>query len=1150
MMHRAIRLLVLSALLFGSVKMARAQRELKDIPSPDPEAERQTLVVADGFEINLFAADPQIVKPIQMNFDAAGRLWVACSELYPHIAPGQEAHDRVIVLEDADGDGRADKSTVFAEGLLIPTGIEPGDGGAYVGNSTELLHLKDTDGDGRADQRRVVLSGFGTEDTHHILHTLRWGYDGQLYFNQSIYIHSHVETPWGVRRLGGSGTWRFRPESMQLEVFTRGLCNPWGHHYDQWGQSFGTDGAGGEGINYLFPGTVMFTTPGAKRIVPGLNPGSPKHCGLEVVSGRHFPDEWQENLITNDFRAHRVCRFILSENGSGYSSQELPELVKTTHVGFRPVDVKMGPDGAIYIADWYNPIIQHGEVDFRDERRDHAHGRIWRITAKGRPTLPRPKLVAASTPELLEQLKSPEAWTRHFAKRVLKERGPEILAPLRAWMASLPQDASQEQPRLEGLWLLGAFDQTDPPALESLLASSDHRIRAAAVRIASHQAGRLPRVWEYLATGVADRHPRVRLESVRALSALPEPRAVELAMRALDHPVDRFLDFALWQTARDLESVWLPALVAGQFDFGGNSTHLVFALDAIDSPAVVAPLMQSLQSGRIAAADQDRALNLLARVGGDAELGQVFQYLTNPAAPADIDRATLLDSLVSATTQRKLRPAGDLTLIVPLLESGDEATRAAAARAAGAWQVESARDSLVALASHPDTSVSLRQAALDGISKLGGFGSIAVLRKLAAAEHPLNLRRQAVIALSSLDIPAATQLAAEVLSCDPQGDPEACVPLYSALLAHKEGPARLARALAERKLSPDVAKIGLRAARVGARENADLVTALQSAGGLSGGPRTLTPDELAEFVRKVQQQGDPHRGQLVYRRQEQACQKCHAIAGHGGRVGPDLVSIGASAQIDYLIESILDPNKAVKENYHSTVLSTTDGLIVTGMIVRETDTEVVLRNGDDLEQSIAKRDIDQRTQGGSLMPAGLADQLTESELLDLARFLSELGKVGPFAVGRENVVRRWQTLEPTPELIKLIARRGIEVVLQPQDALHWLPAYSLVSGALPMSELRPIENRRSAGTVAVVRCQLEVTQPGPVTLSLNSIAGLTLYVGTRTVDLHATQLSLDLTAGLHDLTLVIDLASRSEDLRLELPASSDAVAQAQWVGGK
>ncbi len=247
---------------------ALAQRDLKDIPIPDPELERKSFQVAEGFEVNLFAGDPKIAKPIQMNFDPQGRLWIASSEIYPHIKPGQKANDKILILEDTDGDGQSDKTTVFAEGLLIPTAVVPGDGGVYVGNSTELLHFSDTDGDGKADRKRIVLSGFGTEDTHHIVHTLRWGPGGMLYFNQSIYIHSHIETPYGVRRLNAGGIWQFRPETMELGVYMRGLVNPWGHQFDRWGQSFATDGAGGHGINYVLPGAYYQTAIGATASCP------------------------------------------------------------------------------------------------------------------------------------------------------------------------------------------------------------------------------------------------------------------------------------------------------------------------------------------------------------------------------------------------------------------------------------------------------------------------------------------------------------------------------------------------------------------------------------------------------------------------------------------------------------------------------------------------------------------------------------------------------------------------------------------------------------------------------------------------------------------------------------------------------------------
>ena len=442
------------AFVLTLVSTSYAQRNLTEIPDSNPDVELKTFILPDGFTANLYASDPQLAKPIQMNFDAKGQLWVASSEVYPHIKPGQPATDKIIVLKDTTGDGKADHRRVFVENLLIPTGVVPGDGGVYVANSTDLIHYRDTNGDGKSDTQRVILSGFGTEDTHHLLHTLRWGPDGALYMNQSIYIHSHVETPSGVKRLLGGGIWRFRPETMELEIFCRGFVNPWGHHFDPWGQSFATDGAYSEGINYVFPGAVFATAPNEPRRLKGLNPGSPKHCGLEILSGRHLPESWRGTMIANDFRGNRVCRFEVTENGSGFASSQVAEVIKSTHVAFRPIDVKMGPDGAIYIADWYNPIIQHGEVDFRDERRDHTHGRIWRITANDRPSLELPDFSGLSVNQLLDQLKAPEDWVRLYAKLELKTRPKEeVVKTISKWLTNLDtSDADYSKLQLEAMW--------------------------------------------------------------------------------------------------------------------------------------------------------------------------------------------------------------------------------------------------------------------------------------------------------------------------------------------------------------------------------------------------------------------------------------------------------------------------------------------------------------------------------------------------------------------------------------------------------------------------------------------------------------------------------------------------------------------------
>ena len=1123
------------------VTPAWAQRDLKDIPNPDPELERKTFILPEGFEVNLFAADPLIAKPIQMNFDSRGRLWIASSSIYPQIQPGQVANDRILVIEDQDGDGVADKTDVFVDGLLIPTGIEPGDGGAYVANSTELVHFKDTDGDGKADDRRVMLSGFGTEDTHHILHTFRWGMDGQLYFNQSIYIHSHLETPHGVRRLNGGGIWQFRPETMELSVLMRGLVNTWGHQQDAWGQSFATDGAGGEGINYVFPGVSFVTAVGVPRIMKGLNPGSPKYCGMEIVGGRHLPDDWQGNIITNDFRGHRVCRFVLSDDGSGYASREQTELIKSTHVAFRPIDVKMGPDGAIYIADWYNPIIQHGEVDFRDPRRDLTRGRIWRVTAKGRPRVAKPKLVEVPTRDLLAALAAPEQFTRHHAKRQLKERGSSVLPELAAWVKQLnPQDPQFEHLRLEGLWSYQSLDVVEPDLLNAVLNSPDPKARAAAVRIVPQWGARLHNPVELLANRIVDEHPRVRLEAVRALAAFPSIQSIELAMLALDRPVDKNIDYALWLTARDLQSVWLPKLQAGELDFGGNVRHLTFVLQAAGSPAVVKPLLTSLQQGQIPADREAGILKLVSALGDADDLGKLFELALSKKSAAH------LALLESAARLRNLKPAGDLGSIAALLDLTDEHVRASAARLAGLWKVEAAREKLLSLLTSSDVSLSkdVRLAASEGLVALGGDASKQTFTQFATQDHPADLRIQAVAALAALDTPAAATLAVDVLSATAgKSDP---VPLFNAFLDQKGGPALLAAALDGQELKADVAKLGIRAIRNSIREEPALTEALSKAGKIKTGAQSLTPEEMQKLVADVSTQGDAARGEALFRRQDLNCFRCHSIGGAGAQIGPDLVSIGASAQIDYIVDSMLNPNKQIKEGYHSLIVVNDQGKIYTGIKVTQTDRDLVLRNAAGEEIPIPLETIEEQANGGSLMPVGLIDSLTRAETLDLVRFLSELGKVGPYSISKARVIRRWQNLIPQPaQTAALKNKPAAELAANPD--LTWLPTYATVGGWLPLSDLKEFPSATSQ--ISVIRADLDVTTPGAVQFQFNAVDGLQLWLDGKPVT-PAVQLKLDLAAGPRQLTIVIDRGTRKQPLRVELQDVAGSAVQVQILNGQ
>src|SRR6185312_2086709 len=279
--------------------------------------------------------------------------------------------------------------------------------------------------------------------------------------------------------------------------------------------------------------------------------------------------------------------------------RQMPDFLTSTDRAFRPVDIKLGPDGAIYIADWYNPIIQHGEVDFRDPRRDHTHGRIWRVTAKGRPLAPKPHIDVASVQDLLALLKSPEAFPREKARLALRERDPkEVMPALPNFVRRIKSsDPDADHERLEALWTCENINTVDEPLLERVLKSDEPRARAAATQVIGHWANQLDDPMKLLEVMVKDPYPRVRLEAVRALAEIPSPRSVIVALRVLDQPMDSFLDYALWLTCNDLEPLWMPEFQSGKLVDWEKPSHLSFALRAVKSPAALKTLIAQLKSG-------------------------------------------------------------------------------------------------------------------------------------------------------------------------------------------------------------------------------------------------------------------------------------------------------------------------------------------------------------------------------------------------------------------------------------------------------------------------------------------------------------------------------------------------------------------------
>lgn len=546
---------------------------------PSVAEELASFTVADGFEVNLFASERDgVVKPTQMSWDEHGRLLVACSPNYPHTLPGVKPADFVVRLEDHDGDGRADAAQRVVENLTMAVGVEPGDGGLYVCDFDRLLHVRDIDGDGRFETTRVLYAGFGIGDTHQLINSIAHGPDGTLWFSQGHHAFSRVETPHGIERLDQAALWRLHPRTLQLEGFfndNKAGHNLWGVAFDDFGQVFHKTGDRVDGY-YSVPGMVRrLKVVDEYHGIGSLFQTNPKTTALDIIGTRALPDELQGCAVLGGYFGNVVELHRFKDDGAGFVTEQRPKLLRSSSKSFRPVDVSVGPDGAIYVADWLNPVIGHYQASYADPLRDRGHGRIWRISAKGRAAVKAPTLAGLKPAALLEQLRSPERWTRYQAKRLLfAAPARDVLAAADAWVARLdPAAADTDRLLLEVSGVYAAHETPRPALLARLLAAPDARIRAYGTRLTGDWAPRLPSAAELLRASIRDAHPRVRLEAVVAASYLLKPEAVEIALQALDAPRDRFIDYALAQSIRSLEAQWRPALTAGKLSFGGNAAH-------------------------------------------------------------------------------------------------------------------------------------------------------------------------------------------------------------------------------------------------------------------------------------------------------------------------------------------------------------------------------------------------------------------------------------------------------------------------------------------------------------------------------------------------------------------------------------------------
>jgi len=653
----------LSIQLFAAGKQLTGQHAPSTSPALAPDESQKKFVVPEGFEVRLFAAEPDVINPVAMTWDERGRLWVLELYEYPLGAPaGQKGRDRIKILEDTDGDGRADKVTIFADGLNLATGLALGNGGVYVGQAPDLLFLRDTNHDDHADTREVLLTGFGLNDRHELLNGFTWGPDGWLYMTHGVFNKSVVKIPEattpGIEM--SAAVARFDPRTRKFEIFADGTSNPWGVDFDRYGNAFVSACV----IDHLF-----HMTPGGIYQRQGGTPANPysyellpsivdhKHymaayCGICIYQGNNFPAEYQGHVFMGNIHQNAINHDRLIPNGSSFKAVAEKDFLTTSDGWFRPISEQVGPDGALWIADWYDkyPCYQNAQAD--PEGVDRERGRIWRVVYVGNekgkkiPTRPDLKMDMSKLgpTQLADLLEHSNIWHRRTAQKVLidffRSRVPKANADyygdptpdaVRLTLFSILNQRGwfdkvfRQQPphtRLAALWGLNNLFSLNGETLQQLSTDQEPSIRVWIARIIG-EGRKVSRdnlsILEKLAN---DSDPSVRLAVATAIRQLVSSSLTVDSDINTNVPIGKILG-ALIKSSADAKDPLLPFMIwmAGEPTFAKNPKGGLQWL--AENGAGTMPL-----SGILAR----KSMRRICDTGEPEKINQAVEFLTTIAA--------------------------------------------------------------------------------------------------------------------------------------------------------------------------------------------------------------------------------------------------------------------------------------------------------------------------------------------------------------------------------------------------------------------------------------------------------------------------------------------------------------------------------------
>ena len=1013
-----------------------SKEELASLMYPEggptaPDKAVAKLNVHPEFNINLAASEPLIEKAISMDWDPQGRLWVAETLEYPNgrtinkndamvalwsvsdpeaVKTGEKenrpAKDRVSWLEDTNGDGVADKRHVFAQGLELVTSMVFYKDGVIVSQAPDILWLRDKDGDGKCnmqDERVVLYTGFGTFDTHAVINNLRWGMDGWIY-SAIGYSAGNPTSADGSKQFGRvtAGIIRFKPDGSAVEQVASGSCNTWGFDFAADGEAFYTTATCGEHfLHVVMPEKILSkgniggvrssaVLPDHQDIKPAVKHTRPAYVQIDwvgaftaaagscVYTGGAWPERFNNAHFCSETTMSLLHVDMIKPKGVTFTATKEPgredtEFIAGTDLWFRPIHTRVGPDGALYLIDFYNQAAIHN--DTRGPKhgarnaavrpdRDHHFGRIWRIQHKEAKQLPKPSF--KTNDDLVKALEHPNGWVRMTAERLLMEKGDrEVVGTLEKLALN---EAKPGTARAHAMWTSYLISQKhNPEVLMAAYTGKDIIPQKAAMQllrnypIAAADAGKFKKLHTAMADKIATAAPRLRLETLMAMSSAEEAKE---------------FNAALWKVYSSLDDAWTESALVSIF--ARDPEGSILAAADLPDPSVAKRTVREL-ANRLASQDDANAV------------ASVLVRLAAKPAKADSVKQAVLEAANRTLKQDAVADwNADLAKAFRSLLKADETVATAALPLIARWDKKAeltpeltpvTKPLLAKLATGQGSEEERAQivSGLLGLRKLNPDIMPAVV-KLLTGDSPVGLKRRVAEAMGNV---SDESIGAELVKIYPAVAFEARDPIFAQIIKRPEWAQMLVTAVQKREVElPQLGPALVHRLRTHADANVskratEVIEEIR-------GPQMQEKDALIkQFAAAVEERGNVAKGHELF---TQNCANCHKFKGEGRDVAPDLTGMGAHGAHDLLVH-IVDPNRVVEPNFISFSLETKGELTFDGIVARENRDTIVLRNATadyDIKQSDVRS---RRSSGMSLMPDGF-EALGKEGLRDLIAYLS------------------------------------------------------------------------------------------------------------------------------------------------------------------